>query len=45
MASFLMESVVLSFTLGGIIGAIAALHLAQSPERARVRAQHEVDER
>lgn len=36
MLGYLMESVVLAFVLGGIFGAIAALHL-QQPEAQEVR--------
>jgi len=36
MMSMLMESVVLSFTIGGIIGAIAALHLRNAPAKVPV---------
>jgi hypothetical protein len=36
MFDMLMESVVISFTLGGIIGAIAALHLRGTPVKVPV---------
>ncbi len=36
MFDMLMESVILSFTLGGIVGAIAALHLRNEREPAKV---------
>ena len=32
MISFLMESVVISFTLGGIVGAIVTMHLVHPKE-------------
>lgn len=31
MAAFLMESVILAFTIGGIVGAIGALQLKHGP--------------
>lgn len=36
MMSMLMESIILSFTIGGIVGAIAALHLRNAPEKVPV---------
>lgn len=41
MAAFLMESVILAFTIGGIVGAIGALHLKHSP--ATVKARDELE--
>jgi gas vesicle protein len=43
MTAMLMESVVIAFTLGGIIGAVAALHLKQAP--ARVKARNRISQR
>ncbi len=36
MFDMLMESIILSFTMGGIVGAVAALHLRNGPERVPV---------
>ena len=41
MANFLMEAVILSFTIGGIVGAIGALHLTHSHSPAPVKTQEE----
>jgi len=38
MMSMLMEAVVLSFTVGCIMGAVVALHLRSGPERERAKA-------
>lgn len=34
MMSFLMESVVISFTLGGVVGALVAMHLVHPKKEA-----------
>ena len=39
MMGYLMESVVLAFVMGGIFGAITALHLKQ-PEKVPVKARN-----
>jgi hypothetical protein len=36
MFDMLMESIILSFTFGGIVGAIAALHLRSAPAKVPV---------
>ncbi len=41
MATYLMESVILAFTIGAIVGAIVALHLAHGP--IAVKAQDELE--
>ncbi len=41
MATFLMEAVILAFTLGGIVGAISALQIKYSP--ATVKAHQELE--
>ena len=41
MANFLMEAVILSFTIGGIVGAIGALHLTHSPAPVKTREEFE----
>ena len=42
MATFLMEAVILSFTLGGIVGAIGALQLRHTPV-SPVKAHQELE--
>jgi len=41
MTSFLMESVILAFTIGGIVGAIAALQIAHGPVTAKAHDDYE----
>lgn len=41
MATFLMESVILAFTIGGIVGAVAALQIAHGP--VTVKAHEELE--
>lgn len=40
MHDMLVETLVVSFVMGGILGAITALHLANSREKARVKTDH-----
>ncbi len=42
MATFLMESVILAFTIGGIVGAVAALQIAHG-RPATVKAHEELE--
>ena len=37
MTSFLMEAVILAFTLGGIVGAISALHIQHRVATVKTR--------
>ena len=41
MATFLMEAVILAFTIGGIVGAIGALHIKNAP--ATVKAHEKLE--
>ncbi len=43
MASFLMESVILAFTIGGIVGAIGALQIKHGPATVKVRDDYKRD--
>jgi len=41
MATFLMESVILAFTIGGIVGAVAALQFAHGPVTEKAHDEYE----
>ena len=45
MATFLMEATILSFTIGGIVGAISALHFAHAPAVTTTAKAHDEFER
>lgn len=41
MATFLMESVILAFTIGGIVGAIGALQIKYGPATVKTHDDYE----